>query len=41
MKVFISNNAEALEAVTPTHTVEAEYGSTCVEGSALTLACAV
>lgn len=38
MKIFISNNASALKATNPTHTVEAEYGQTVVEGSIATLA---
>ena len=37
-KVFISNNAAALAAIRPTHTVEAEYGLDVVEGTILTLA---
>ena len=37
-KVLISNNAAALAAAAPTHTVEAEYGLDVVEGSVLTLA---
>lgn len=42
MKIIISNNAEALRSAlsifSSTATVEAEYGSTVVEGSVLTLA---
>lgn len=38
VNVLISNNSEALEAINPHVTVEAEYGDTVVEGSLLTLA---
>jgi len=38
MKIFIANNAEALAAVNPHHTVEAEFGDNVVEGSVQTLA---
>lgn len=38
MKVFIANNAAALRAVGPTHTVEAEFGLEVCEGSSVTLA---
>lgn len=38
IKVYIANNAAALEALQPHITIEAEYGDTVVEGSALTLA---
>jgi hypothetical protein len=38
MKVFIANNPQALENLNPSHTVEAEYGDTVVEGTVLTLA---
>jgi len=37
MKVFIANNPEALMAINPTHSVEAEFGDLIVSGSALTL----
>lgn len=37
-QIFIANNVEALEAVNPTHTVEAEFGDSVVEGSSVTLA---
>lgn len=38
MKIIIANNAAALKAVNPSHTVEAEYGLEVVEGSNVTLA---
>jgi hypothetical protein len=38
VKIIISSNPEALKSENPSHTVEAEYGSICVEGSILTLA---
>jgi hypothetical protein len=38
VKIIISSNPEALKSENPSHTVEAEYGDVCVEGSILTLA---
>ena len=36
--ILLSNNPDNLRAKNPTHTVEAEYGSICVEGTLVTLA---
>jgi hypothetical protein len=38
IQVFLANKPAALEALKPTHTVEAEFGEICVEGSVMTLA---
>ena len=38
MKIYIANNAAALETLSLDATVEAEYGLTCVTGDMLTLA---
>ena len=38
MKIYIANNADALNAITPNATVEAEYGDLVANGSILTLA---
>ena len=38
IQIFIANNVKSLNDINPTHTVEAEFGQYCVEGSETTLA---
>ena len=37
-KIYIANNAQSLQAIRPTHSIEAEFGNDVVEGRHVTLA---